>query len=273
MEKKVAFVTGAGMGVGYGIAYEFAKAGYDIAIHHSPSSTEGARELSERVAREFGTRTLVMEGDLTRSGVMQDMIGRIEKEFDRLDVYVNNAGVTKIGPVVNVSEEDYDTVFNINFKACYFGIQGAARLMATRGIRGSIIVIMSNHINLKNGFNSLYASSKVALQKLVETACVELAPFGIRVNGIAPGFVDTHSDRMPADPSVTFDRIPMRRWVSMEEMGQMALYLCGPYAQSIDGHVIFCDGGAANAQGMSGRGIIEKRAEEARLSILADDEV
>lgn len=234
------------MGVGYGIALEFAKAGYDVAIHHSPSSRESAKELCERM-ESYGAKTLMMEGDLTDTSVMKTMFERIEKEFGYLNVYVNNAGITRGGQVISIKEEEFDRVLNVNLKAFYFGMKYAARMMVRHGIEGDILTILSNTMLFKIGGLSLYTCGKMAMSKMVEVASVELAPYGIRVNGIAPGYVDTGAERMgPKEP--TYDSIPMRRWVTPEEMGQTALFLVGPWTRSIDGHVLVIDGGASLAQ-------------------------
>lgn len=242
MERKVAFVTGAGMGIGMGIAIEFAKAGYDVAIHHSPASRENAQEVCKKL-ESYGARTLAVEGDLRNMDAIYNMFAKVEEKFGGLDVFVNNAGVTMGGLMLDVEPETWDTCFEINVKAALFCLQQAGRNMIKYGKQGHIVVVLSNQIHYYGLYTSVYPSTKVALEKVVQAAAIEFIPFGIHVNGIAPGYVDTGSPRMGAKEP-TYNSIPARRWVSLEEMGQVALFLCGPWTKSMVGEVIMMDGGA-----------------------------
>ena len=232
LERKVAFVTGAGMGVGYGMALEYAKAGYDVAIHHSPSSAES-----------YGAKTLAIQADLMKFENIKMMFDKVEETFGRLDVFINNAGITVGAHLLDLEEDMWEKAFFINEKAATFCIQAAGRIMVKHHIPGNIIVVLSNQIEYKGMFTSVYPATKVALKKVVESAAIEFIPFGIHVNGIAPGYVDTGAARM-GEKEPTYDSIPARRWVSLEEMGQIALFLCGPWAKSFVGHILMVDGGA-----------------------------
>lgn len=242
MGRKRAFVTGAGMGIGYGIALEFAKAGYDVAIHHSPSSAESAKELCAKM-EGYGAKTLAIQGDLFKESTVHEMFAKVEETFGGIDVFVNNAGITVGGTLLDVTEDTWDKAFLLNVKAATFCIQAAGRMMVKQHVPGDIIVILSNQIDYVGMHTSIYPATKVALKKVVQAAAVEFIPFGIHVNGIAPGYVDTGAARM-GKKEPTYDGIPARRWVSLEEMGQIALFLCGPYADSFVGHIMHVDGGA-----------------------------
>lgn len=256
MANKVAFVTGAGMGVGMGIAIELAKAGYDVAIHHSPSasSTENAQKTC-RLMESYGVRTLAIGGDLRKMDSIRGMFRKVEEEFGGIDLFVNNAGVTLGNTILDANPNTWDTVFKINVKAALFCLQEAGRNMIRHGIKGNMVVILSNQMRFFGFGSALYPSSKVALEKVVQAAAVELIPFGIRVNGIAPGCVDTGAERM-GDSSQHYG-IPAQRWVTLEEMGQMVLFLSSPWTQSVVGEVIMLDGGATLSH--MGNGLAEYR--------------
>lgn len=238
---KTALVTGAGMGVGYGIALELAKAGYSVMIHYN-SSSKGAEALKAGI-EHFGGTAVICQADIASVEGIRALFAAARETFGHLDVFVNNSGITDGDLIVNVTEEKFDRICDLNWKGTYFCIQQAARWMIETETKGSIVVIGSNQSDMVIPGNSLYGSVKYALNRLTQAAAMEFARYGIRVNCLAPGYVDTGAPRM-GKKEPTYQEIPLRRWISLEEIGQVVLFLCGPFTQSLTGTTMIMDGGA-----------------------------
>jgi len=144
MDKKVCFITGSGSGNGRGMALRFAELGYDICLHHSGRDPEGAEE-TRRMILEKGVDCKILVENLFESGAAQRLFEKFRAEYDRLDIFVNNSGRTMGGRIMEVDEGTFNTVANINWRACYFCVAEAGKFMRDKGIKGSIILIGSNH--------------------------------------------------------------------------------------------------------------------------------
>lgn len=242
MEKrKCALVTGAGTGIGRGIALVLAQAGYDVAVHYNSSRDTALSACAEM--EKFGVRAVAIQADLSKYTDIKSLFRQYRENFDTLDVFVNNSGITAGGRFLDTTEETFDQVCAVNWKAAYFCVQQAAHLMIEKETHGSIVIISSNQQELVFMASSIYGSMKTALAKLCRHAAIELAPHKIRVNVIAPGFTDTGAPRM-GEKEPTYDLIPLRRWCTPEEVGQVALFLSSEWAGSITGANIMMDGGA-----------------------------
>lgn len=243
MPKKTALITGAGSGLGSGIARVLAKEGYDVAIH-TGSNPARAEALAASLRSEFGVRVEAIEADFSKAGGAQHLFQQFRSQFDRLDLFVNNAGITKGAPILRMTEETFDLVHNINWKNAYFSVQQAAACMVDYGIAGNMVIISSNHHAMNLYGASIYATVKEALVKFTRHAALEFAQYGIRVNCIAPGWIDTGEERMGGDQKEkSIPTIPMKRWVQPEEIGQWILFLSGAAAASLTGDTIELDGG------------------------------
>jgi NAD(P)-dependent dehydrogenase (short-subunit alcohol dehydrogenase family) len=243
MPKKTALVTGAGSGLGSAIARVLAGDGYDVAIH-SGSNAARAESLAASLRSEFGVRAEAIEADFSRSGGAQQLFAQFRSKFDRLDLFVNNAGVTKGAPILQMTEETFDLVHNINWKNAYFSVQQAAACMVDQKIAGNMVIISSNHHAMNLYGASIYATVKEALVKFTRHAALEFAQYGIRVNCIAPGWIDTGEERMGGgQKEKSIPTIPMKRWVQPEEIGQWVLFLSSPAAASLTGDTLELDGG------------------------------
>jgi NAD(P)-dependent dehydrogenase (short-subunit alcohol dehydrogenase family) len=238
---KTVLVTGAGIGIGRQIALEFAKEGYDVAIHYN-SSREKAQKVLEEI-QNMGRRCIMIQGDLSKPKIIGEVVDKALMEFGKLDVYVNNAGITRKCPMPDMTEEFFDELYAVDLKSAYFGVQRAANSMAKSGVKGSIVIISSNHAFLQFGDCSCYGIMKTALVKLGRHAAVEYAKYGIRVNVIAPGWTDTGEKRLDEKES-TWYKIPLKRWCTPEEIGKAALFLSSDWASSITGSCLVIDGGA-----------------------------
>lgn len=268
MDQKVAMVTGASQGIGKGIARELAKAGYDIALHCS-SNLNAAQETAAEI-HTLGRRCEVIQTDLSLYEGIVELFSAFDRVFDRIDVLVNNAGITVGGPMLEMDIETFDKVNAIDWRGGFFCTQFAVRRMIRRDIRGSVILITSNQSTMVFGGSAVYGPVKTALQKFCKHAALEFAPYGIRVNAIAPGFTDTGHPRM-GDPERTYNAIPLHRWVSPAELGKMVLYLSSPDAASLSGEEITIDGGASLLAGDAGMGYLRERADRMRRKILDED--
>ena len=240
--RKVALVTGAGTGIGKDIAYELARAGYDVAVH-CHGSTEGAIAVAERIQKDFGRKTAVIRSNLANLDGVKALFSEFLTHFDRLDLFVNNAGVTKKSEFLETEEELFDLIVNVDYKGAYFCMQNAARIMAERKIHGSIVLISSNNAKAHFADVSVYGSAKAAIQKAAEHMAIELAKYRIRVNTVAPGWTETGAARLDAKES-TYYKVPLGRWAQTNEIAHAVLYLSDDMADSITGTTLVIDGGA-----------------------------
>ncbi|MBQ7191113.1 MAG: SDR family oxidoreductase [Kiritimatiellae bacterium] len=237
---KHALVTGAGTGIGRAIARELAKAGYDVALHCN-ASRDGAESAAAEI-RALGRRAEVYQADLSDLAAIDGMFEAFRKDLERLDLFVNNAGITLLAPFLEMTPEAFDKNYAVDFRAPYFCMQKAAKMMVEQG-NGNIVAIASNNAYCQFACASAYAAMKAGLVKMVRSIGLEMAKYGIRVNAIAPGWTDTGAARLDAKES-TYYKIPLRRWVQPEEVGQAVLFFDSPAAASITGVTLVMDGGA-----------------------------
>ncbi|MBR4865908.1 MAG: SDR family NAD(P)-dependent oxidoreductase, partial [Clostridia bacterium] len=163
MERKVCFITGSGSGNGRGMAIRLAEMGYDICLHHSGRDPQSAEE-TKAIIESKGVACKILVENLSESGAAQRLFEKFRAEYDRLDLFINNSGTTRGGAVMEVEEDVFNTVCNVNFRACYFCVAEAGKFMREKGIEGSIAMIGSNHheVNFAGRF-SIYASFKAAM--------------------------------------------------------------------------------------------------------------
>lgn len=237
----VAFITGGASGIGKNIALTFAKNGYDVAISYR-SSVEEISAVAAQI-EAMGRKCVVLKADLSKYDDILNMFEEFRKSFDRLDVFVNNAGVTKKSAFLETTERDFDEICNVDFKGAYFCMQHAARIMVEKQIQGNIIAISSNNATAHFADVSVYGSVKTALTKLVEHVAIELAKHKIRANTIAPGWTDTGAKRL-GEKEDTYYKIPLNKWVEPSEISDTCLFLVSPAAKSITGATIMMDNGA-----------------------------
>ena len=237
---KTVLVTGAGTGIGREAALEFAKAGYDVALHYN-GSAQGAQEAAEAI-RALGRQCMTVQANLTQLSQLRAMFAQVGERFGGLDAYVSNAGLTLKSRIEDMTEEDFDLLCGVDLRACFFGLQEAERLMKARG--GSIVLIASNHAYMQHPLCAAYAAMKAAMLKLCKSAAMEMGRYGIRVNAIAPGWTDTGAARLGRRED-SYYHIPLRRWCTAQEVAQAALFLCGQWAGSITGAALTMDGGAS----------------------------
>ncbi len=241
MERKKAIVTGAGTGIGQGIAIALGQNGYDVVVHYN-SSEAGAREACEKI-RQAGGSAWAVQADLSQATGIGLLFARAHELLGGLDLYVNNSGITRKSDFLETGEDFFDHMVDVDLKSAYFCVQAAAKEMVSRCTKGSIVIITSNNGLQQRPNLSVYGTLKAALIKLGRHAAMEMAKYQIRVNTIAPGWTATPRT-MENDQTATYSTIPLKRWCQPEEIGHMVLFLASPWASSITGNCLVADGGA-----------------------------
>lgn len=239
--KKVAFVTGGGTGIGQGISIELAKAGYDVAFSYC-GSVDGKNKTVKEIEK-LGGKALALKADLSKINDIDRMFEEFASTFSRLDLFVNNAGITEKSDFLHTTPELFDKICAVDYRGAFFCMQRAAQIMVDKSIKGNIVLISSNNAIAHFADVSVYASAKAAAGKMAEHAAIELAQFGIRVNTVAPGWTDTEAARLDAKEE-TYYKIPLKKWATVEEIGKTVIFLDSPAAASITGTTIIMDNGA-----------------------------
>ncbi|MBQ8953508.1 MAG: SDR family oxidoreductase [Clostridia bacterium] len=248
MSRKIALVTGAGRGIGKGIALRLARAGYDLGIHYA-TTEEGAKDTAEK-CRALGARAELFQADIRHVNEIRAMFEAFFKAFGHIDLLVNNAGITRFQPFLEATEEMFDTVVNTDLRGTYFCAQAAARNMVANGVKGVIINISSNHALGCWPIASFYAAAKAGVDKLGKNIAMELAPYGIRVVTVAPGYTHIPENDRPMTPereerlSAFYRRIPGGRFAEPWEIGEAVVFLASDSAGYITGTTLNIDGGA-----------------------------
>ena len=240
-EGKVAFITGGASGIGKTLSLTFAKNGYDVAFSYL-GSEESAKKVVAQI-KEMNRRAVAIKADLSKYASIDNMFEEFKKHFNRIDVFINNAGITDKSHFLDTTEELFDKICDVDFKGAYFCSQKAAKIMIENDIEGSIIMISSNNAYAHFADVSVYGSVKSAMTKMAEHIAIELARYKIRVNTIAPGWTDTGAARLD-NKEDTYYKIPLCKWVEPSEIAETALYLSSPSAKSITGAAIVMDNGA-----------------------------
>jgi NAD(P)-dependent dehydrogenase (short-subunit alcohol dehydrogenase family) len=238
-----AIVTGAGRGIGKVLALTLAEAGCDVALFglHKENLAEVAASI-----KKLGRKSVVIPGDVSSKDDVERAFSIIKLEFGRLDICVNNAGISMQKPVEEMAEEDWNKIIDINMKGVFFCSQEAAHVMIPQK-SGSIINIGSISARIVNvpQPQAIYNTSKAGVIMLTQTMAVEWAPHGIRVNAISPGYMKTEmvlssmSHLFPTWEGLT----PMKRLGKPEELRGALLYLASDAASYTTGHDLVIDGG------------------------------
>ncbi|MDR0396413.1 MAG: SDR family oxidoreductase [Oscillospiraceae bacterium] len=243
--RPIAFVTGSSRGIGAGIALEFAKAGYDLALNYNRSVAE-AQVVRAKVESE-GARAIVIQGDISVLSDIDRMFNELFSAYDRLDVLVNNAGITRFAPFLEATPEQFEQLTNTDWRGSFFCAQRAARHMVENGVRGVIINITSNHQSGCWPIANIYGPTKAALNKFTQNAALELAPHGIRMVAIAPGYTRVREPKpewIERQNEFMRRKMPLGRFAEPWEVGKACVFLAGEGAGYITGTCLVMDGGA-----------------------------
>lgn len=238
---KVAIVTGAGQGIGYEISRQLALRGAAVLIN------DRDQELAECAAEEIrweGGNCLACAGDASTVDFIEILVQTCVKEFGRLDIAIANAGITHFGDFWDFHPDQFDEVMQLNMRGTFFLAQIAAKQMRKQGEGGSLL-LMSSVVGVQAHKNlGAYAMTKGGIQILAKNLVVELSPFGITCNAIAPGA--TNTERTLNDPE--YDKVwstitPMGRPANPLDIAEAALFLVSPQARHITGQTLVVDGG------------------------------
>ena len=244
---RVALVTGSSMGIGYGLAEGLAKAGAQVVINGRDAGR--LAEAADRLAAG-GAAAAQAVFDVTEADAARDGIARVERDIGPIDVLVNNAGIQRRGPLEDYPVETWHEIIRANLDSVFFVAQSVAKHMIPRR-RGSIINICSVQSELGRPGIAPYTATKGAVKMFTKGMAIDWGKYGIRVNGIGPGYFKT-----PLNAALVADekfnawicgRTPLGRWGEVEELVGAAVFLASDAASFVTGHILYVDGGVTSA--------------------------
>jgi 3-oxoacyl-[acyl-carrier protein] reductase len=242
LEGKVALVTGASKGIGREIAMQLADNGATVIVNYSGS--EQAAQDTVNAITERGGIAENYHCNVTDFEAVAEMITYIVQKHNKLDILINNAGITKDGLLMKMSEEDFDQVVNVNLKGTFNCIRHVSRQMIKQ--RGGRIINMSSVVGIAgNAGQANYAASKAGIIGITKSAAKELASRGITVNAIAPGYIDTDMTKVLSDSvkEKVLGAIPLGRMGKVRDIADIAIFLASDKGSYLTGQVISVDGG------------------------------
>ncbi len=248
---KNVLVTGATSGIGQAIAAYFATEGANVALNYrnDPDKLDDTEELIEKMCtqvRDCGGKELPIEGDVSEEADIIRMCNEVIEKLGSLDILINNAGIQTASPSHELETSDFDRVIQVNLRGAYLCARETIKHFLDRGHGGVIINISSVHEIIPRPTYVSYSISKGGMENMTKTLALEYAPYGIRVNAIAPGATATPINSWTDDPQKREEvesHIPMRRVGTSEEMAAITAFLASDDAAYITGQTLFVDGG------------------------------
>lgn len=255
LEGKSAIITGSTSGIGLGIATALAQAGADVMLNGLGDADEIERTRAE-LASASGRNVVFSGANMLDPSAIEGMVAQAKDAFGRVDILVNNAGIQHVAPVEDFPVGKWDAIIGINLSSAFHGIRAAVPLMKAQGF-GRIINLASAHALVASPFKSAYVAAKHGIAGLTKTVALELATHNITCNAICPGYVltplvegqipDTAKARGITEEEVKRDVLlaaqPTKEFVTTEQLGAFAVYLCSDTASSLTGAILPMDGG------------------------------
>ena len=241
-ERKVALVTGGARGIGKAIALKFAKNNYNIVLNYVSDNTD-TQSLKDEL-EQYGIETICVKADVSKKDEVEEMVKQAIEKFGKIDVLVNNAGVTKDCLLMRMKEEDFDKVININLKGTFLMTKEVIPYMMKKR-NGKIINISSVVGVCGNAGQSNYSASKAGIIGFTKSVAKELASRNIRSNAVAPGFIETDMTAVLSDEvkENIHNQIPLKRMGNAREVANVIYFLGSNESSYITGQVINVDGG------------------------------
>ncbi|MCQ2521448.1 MAG: 3-oxoacyl-ACP reductase FabG [Lachnospiraceae bacterium] len=241
-EAKVALVTGASRGIGKACALKLGEAGYKVAVNYN-SNEAAAMEVVDAI-KAMGSDAIAVKANVSDQKEVKGMMREVVNAFGQIDVLVNNAGIVKDEYVLMMKSETIDQCLDLNIKGYMYCAQAAALKFFSKK-NGCIINVSSVSSVLAVAGQTVYSATKGAVNSMTATMAKELAPYGIRVNAVAPGFIATDMvDQLPEDKKEEYlKEIPLQRFGKPEEIGSVVCMLASDACSYMTGQVIVLDGG------------------------------
>jgi 3-oxoacyl-[acyl-carrier protein] reductase len=244
LKGKVTLITGASRGIGKATALLFARAGSDLVINYY-RNMKAAQKVA-LMAEQKGVKAVIFKADVSSKSQCEKMVEFTLKKFGRIDILVNNAGIWKYAPIDKMSVSQLKETLSLNLESIFYLTTKVVPIMKKQG-GGNIINISSTAGQRGEAYHSHYAATKGAVISLTKSVSTELAPYNIRVNCVAPGWVDTdmsHSSLIGKDRKWILDQIPLGRAAEPEEIAGAILFLASNLSTFITGEIINVNGGA-----------------------------
>ena len=242
MARKVALITGSSRGIGKAIAIRLASESYDVIINYNRDEAEALSVAN--ACKEFGSDSIVVKGNVANPSEAKAIVDTVMEKYGRIDILVNNSGITRDGLILRMSEEDFDSVIDVNLKGTFYMSKYVSRFMMKQ--REGVIINMASVIGeIGNIGQANYAASKAGVIGLTKSCAKEFASRGIRVNAIAPGFIATDmTDALNESVKAKIlENIPLNTFGTVEDIANLVNFLVSDQSRYITGQIINVDGG------------------------------